>query len=103
LIWKTKKTSSSLSWAMLPLPAPMMAGPSGLVSWPSSMLTSWAAMRLVWSKRCGGTQAKTKRIIKIKPDQTHKHKPLFVQVKNFFPSGNNVVTAASVSDAHLAI
>lgn len=25
-------------------------------------------------------QAKTKRIIKIKPDQAHKHKPLFVQV-----------------------
>ncbi|DBA75465.1 TPA: hypothetical protein ACH3X1_010720 [Trebouxia sp. C0004] len=25
-------------------------------------------------------QAKTKRIIKIKPDQTHKHKPLFVQL-----------------------
>ena len=25
-------------------------------------------------------QAKTKRIIKIKPDQSHKHKPLFVQV-----------------------
>lgn len=25
-------------------------------------------------------QAKTKRIIRIKPDQTHKHKPLFVQV-----------------------
>jgi len=27
-------------------------------------------------------QAKTKRIIKIKPDQTHKHKPLFVQVRS---------------------
>ena len=27
-------------------------------------------------------QAKTKRIIRIKADQTHKHKPLFVQVHN---------------------
>jgi len=48
-------------------------------------------------------QAKTKRIIKIKPDQTHKHKPLFVQVRNFFLSDNSVVTAASVSDACQAI
>ena len=44
-------------------------------------------------------QAKTKRIIKIKPDQTHKHKPLFVQVKSLFLSGNSIVTAASMSDA----
>ncbi len=48
-------------------------------------------------------QAKTKRIIKIKPDQTRKHKPLFVQVRNFFLSGNSIVTATSVSDACQAI
>lgn len=48
-------------------------------------------------------QAKTKRIIKIKPDQTHKHKPLFVQVRSFFLSGKSIVTAASVSDACQAI
>jgi len=42
-------------------------------------------MHLDWSKRFGGDyafQAKTKRIINIKPDQTHKQKPLFVQVRD---------------------
>lgn len=53
LTLKTKKTSSSPSWAMSPLQAHMTAGLSELARWQNSMQTSLAAMHLPWSKPSG--------------------------------------------------
>lgn len=95
--WNTKMTSSSLSWATLLLQVPMMAGLSELARWLNQYAVSsmqYPSTSIQYADKLGynasaleqafwgdyAFQPKTKRIIKIKPDQAHKHKPLFVQV-----------------------